>query len=90
MVTEEWSDWRNGQFWWIQSVYVLSEWCRKGIYRQLYAEVKQLAQQNKNVCDYRLYVENQNTIAQSAYEHLGMHETHYKMYEEANRRCCVH
>ncbi len=82
MVTTEWSDWRNGQFWWIQSVYVTAKWRRKGVYSRLYARVKQLAEQNHNVCGYRLYVENENTIAQSTYNHLGMHETHYKIYEE--------
>ncbi len=82
MVTTEWSDWRNGQFWWIQSVYVTSKWRRKGVYRRLYAQVKHLAQQNRTVCGYRLYVENENTIAQSTYRKLGMQQTHYKLYEE--------
>ena len=82
MVTTEWSDWRNGQFWWIQSVYVIPSWRRKGLYRKLYETVKQLADKNDNVCGFRLYVEKENTIAQSTYDNVGMHETHYKMYEE--------
>lgn len=82
MVTTEWSDWRNGQFWWIQSVYVLPQWRRMGLYRALYEKVKLLAEDNKNVCGYRLYVERENMIAQSTYDSVGMHETHYKMYEE--------
>lgn len=82
MVTTEWSDWRNGQFWWIQSVYVDRNWRRKGIYRMLYEEVKRLAENNENVCGYRLYVEKENTTAQATYDNVGMTETHYKMYEE--------
>ena len=82
MVTTEWSDWRNGQFWWIQSVYVIPSWRRQGLYRKLYEAVKSLAEKNDNVCGFRLYVEKQNTIAQSTYDNVGMNETHYKMYEE--------
>ena len=84
MVTTEWSDWRNGLFWWIQSVYIIREWRRKGIYRQLYAKVKSLATQEDNVCGYRLYVEKDNQPAQRTYENLGMNATDYLMYEEAH------
>ena len=82
MVTTEWSDWRNGQFWWIQSVYVLPEWRRKGLYRSLYQKVKSLAERNDNICGFRLYVEKENSVAQLTYDNAGMHETHYKLYEE--------
>ena len=82
MVTTEWSDWRNGQFWWIQSVYVVPAWRRRGLYRRLYEKVKALAGANENVCGYRLYVEKENTTAQTTYDRVGMHETHYKIYEE--------
>jgi len=82
MITTEWSDWRNGVFWWIQSVYVHPGWRRKGVYRRLYEEVKKLAKSNPDVCGYRLYVERENTTAQSTYRSVGMTETHYKMYEE--------
>ena len=54
MITTEWSDWRNGVFWWIQSVYVMPRWRRKGIYRRLYEKVKELAEANRDVCGYRL------------------------------------
>ena len=84
MVTKEWSDWRNGLFWWIQSVYVIPEFRRKGVYRAMYEKVKQLADQAENVCGFRLYVEKENTIAQQTYLSLGMDETHYKMFEEIN------
>lgn len=82
MITKEWSDWRNGVFWWIQSVYVIPEFRRKGVYRSMYQKIKDLAAQNSEVCGFRLYVENENTIAQKTYSDLGMEETHYKMFEE--------
>lgn len=82
MVTTEWSDWRNGLFWWIQSVYVRPEFRRQGIYRRLYAHVKQLAEDAGNVSGFRLYVEKENSAAQKTYTSLGMAETHYLMYEE--------
>ena len=82
MVTTEWSDWRNGVFWWVQSVYITPDFRRQGIYAQLYAQVKTIAEQQQNVCGFRLYVEKENLIAQQTYESLGMQPTHYLMYEE--------
>ncbi len=82
MVTTEWSDWRNGLFWWIQSVYVKESYRRQGLYRKLYERVKSLAEAEKHVCGFRLYVEHYNTNAQSTYRALGMEETDYKVYEE--------
>lgn len=82
MVTYEWSDWRNGLFWWIQSVYIKPRFRRRGIYRQLYRFVKELARREQDVRGFRLYVEKENHIAQRTYEQLGMAETHYLMYEE--------
>lgn len=82
MVTFEWSDWRSGWFWWIQSVYILPDFRGKGIYRMLYDFVKESARSRKDVCGFRLYVEKENTGAQKVYEKLGMEETYYLMYEE--------
>lgn len=82
MVTTEWSDWRNGIFWWIQSVYVRPEFRRQGLYRALYAFVKQRATEEGGVCGFRLYVERENEAAQATYQALGMRETRYRMYEE--------
>ena len=82
MVTTEWSDWRNGVFWWIQSVYILPDFRRQGIYAGLYKQVKELAQQQGDVCGFRLYVEKENQVAQATYSALGMHESHYLMFEE--------
>ena len=80
MVTKEWSDWRNADFWWIQSVYVVKEHRRQGVFRSLFNEVKRLASEQK-VCGFRLYVEQQNDVAQKTYHELGWHETIYKMFE---------
>ncbi len=82
MVTTEWSDWRNGTFWWIQSVYVRPQYRRQGLYRELYERVKELAEQDSSVCGFRLYVERDNRIAQQTYASLGMRETEYKIFEE--------
>jgi GNAT superfamily N-acetyltransferase len=83
MLTYEWSDWRNGDWWWIQSVYVAPEHRRQGVYAALYAHVKQAAEARADVCGLRLYVEHHNTNAQRTYESLGMGDAGYKMYEAA-------
>jgi GNAT superfamily N-acetyltransferase len=82
MITFEWSDWRNAWFWWIQSVYINSDYRGKRIYSQLYDFVKNEATAAGNVCGFRLYVEKENAHAQSVYEKVGMAETCYLMYEE--------
>lgn len=82
LVTYEWSDWRNGVFYWIQSVYVKPAFRRQGIYARMYAFLKDMARARKDVCGFRLYVEKDNTGAQKTYEKLGMTKTHYLMYEE--------
>ena len=82
MVTYEWSDWRNGVFFWIQSVYVKPEFRGQGVYPALYADVKRIARERGDCCGFRLYVEHENTRAQAVYQRLGMRETHYQMYEE--------
>jgi ribosomal protein S18 acetylase RimI-like enzyme len=82
LVTKEWSDWRNGDFWWIQSVYVRPEFRRQGVYKRLYRHLQQLAAQDARVCGFRLYVERENSRAQSTYRALGMKETRYLVYEE--------
>lgn len=82
MVTSEWSDWRNGFFWWIQSVYVRPEYRRHGVYRSLHEHLRKLAQTESNICGLRLYVERENERAQATYSRLGMHETQYLLFEE--------
>lgn len=85
MVTTEWSDWRNGWFWWIQSVYVLPAYRGAGLYGQMYEFVKGKAESAGNVCGFRLYVEKENERAQRVYEKLGMDRTYYLMYEEETK-----
>ena len=80
LVTFEWSDWRCGDFWWIQSVYVDPAARRGGVFRALYAAVEQRAAAAGAV-GLRLYVETENRRAQQTYEGLGMQRCHYWMYE---------
>lgn len=81
MVTYEWSDWRNGMIWWIQSVYVRGDYRRSGVFSALYRHVESLAQQDPQVCGIRLYVEGENARAQQTYESLGMNMTGYRVME---------
>ena len=81
LLTFEWSDWRNGRFWWIQSVYVKSEFRGRGALRGLFGHVRDLARLEKNVCGLRLYVEKENLTAQQAYEKLGLTRTPYEVFE---------
>ena len=81
MVTFEWSDWRNGLWWWIQSVYVRPEFRRRGVYSALHRHVAEAARAAGGACGLRLYVEQENTAAQKVYESLDMYRTRYHMYE---------
>jgi GNAT superfamily N-acetyltransferase len=85
MLTNEWSDWRNGLWWWIQSVFVRPEFRRRGVYRALYAHIQELAAQNIEVHGIRLYVEKENINAQHTYQALGMHDACYKVFEQTTR-----
>lgn len=82
MITYEWSDWRNGRFWWIQSVYVTQDWRRRGIFRLLYQYLQRLAKDTPECCGLRLYVEQHNLTAQETYRKLGMQATGYLILEE--------
>ena len=82
MVTTEWSDWRSGRFWWLQSVYVVPAWRRRGVFRALYGHVRAQAAQEPDVCGFRLYVERDNANAQATYRALGMDTTDYLLMEE--------
>ena len=85
MVTFEWSDWRNGDWWWLQSVYVAPEHRRHGVFRALYAEVERRAAERADVVGIRLYVERDNVRAQHTYAALGMREEHYRLYGKVLR-----
>ncbi len=82
LITYEWSDWRNGVFWWIQSVYVAPSVRRGGIYRTMHMHVEREARARGDVCGVRLYVEKENAAAQAAYARLGMKPTGYCVYEQ--------
>jgi GNAT superfamily N-acetyltransferase len=82
MITREWSDWRNSHFWWIQSVYVLPAYRRRGVYRALHQYVISVGKRRKDVCGIRLYVDRQNKRAQMVYRRLGMRRSTYDMFEE--------
>jgi ribosomal protein S18 acetylase RimI-like enzyme len=81
MVTYEWSDWRNGTLWWIQSVYVHMGYRRQGVYSALYHHVESLAKEEPDVAGIRLYVENDNKRAQRTYASLGMVDPGYRVME---------
>ena len=81
LITYEWSDWRNGDWWWLQSVYVAPEARRGGVFRALHTEVERRVRLDPCAVGLRLYVERENRRAQQTYEALGMHETHYRMFE---------
>jgi GNAT superfamily N-acetyltransferase len=81
MITYEWSDWRNGTFWWIQSVYVENSARGSGVFRALFDHVHTLATSRGDVCGLRLYVEHSNDRAKRTYDRHGMHRSHYEMFE---------
>jgi GNAT superfamily N-acetyltransferase len=81
MYTLEWSDWRNGWFWWIQSVYVCAEARRRGVFRALYEHVEQAARADGNVIGLRLYVEQANHVAQETYRRMGMEAAGYFVFQ---------
>ncbi len=82
LITKEWSDWRNGNFWWIQSAYVHPDFRSRGIFKAMYQHIQQTARAKKNVCGLRLYVEEHNP-ARKTYEKLGMKQTYYQIFEQA-------
>jgi ribosomal protein S18 acetylase RimI-like enzyme len=90
MITFEWSDWRNGNIWWIQSVYVKPEFRRAGVFRALFRHLQDLARARREVCSIRLYVHADNIRACQSYERLGMTRTQYQVFELDVRREAVH
>lgn len=82
MHTREWSDWRCGDIWWLQSVYIDAEYRRQGVFRLLYQHLRQQAEADPEVVGLRLYVEDHNTRAQATYQSLGMSPGGYSVMEE--------
>jgi GNAT superfamily N-acetyltransferase len=81
-VNREWSDWRNGWIWWLQSVYVHPDYRRRGVFRALHQQIKHAARAAGDVTGIRLYVENANTPAQRTYAAVGFAPGGYQVYEE--------
>ncbi len=81
LITYEWSDWRNGSFWWIQSVYVAPQFRRRGVLRALFERVLELAGSRRDVCGLRLYVDARNRRAQAVYKRLGLQPSYYRVFE---------
>ena len=82
MHTWEWSDWRNGVVWWLQSVFVEPEFRRRGVFRSLYKTLRHEAHNDERVVGLRLYVERDNRGAQATYARLGMSSSGYVVMEE--------
>ena len=85
MTTFEWSDWRNGLFLWIQSVYVLPAHRGDGVFRALFGHLSELAKVDSRICGIRLYVDRSNDHAQEVYARLGMHRSNYGVMETVYR-----
>jgi len=81
-VSREWSDWRNGWLWWLQSVYIAAPFRGRGIFRALFRHIRDEARANRDVIGLRLYVEDSNAPAQRTYQALGMKPAPYSVYED--------
>lgn len=81
LITYEWSDWRNGQVWWLQSVYVASSYRRLGVFSQMFAYLRKIISGDPNIIGLRLYVDKSNARAQNVYRSMGMNGDHYTVFE---------
>jgi len=81
MITFEWSDWRDGELWWLQSVYVHPKHRRRGIFRSLFSHIEQMARNSDRVRGLRLYVEEENSDGMDVYRRLGMVHAGYHVFE---------
>ncbi len=81
LLTPEWSDWRNSYFLWIQSLFVIPAYRKKGVFRMMYDYVKEKVNASDTFAGIKLYVDQHNETAQLAYEKVGMESSHYRLYE---------
>jgi GNAT superfamily N-acetyltransferase len=81
LLTPEWSDWRNGKVYWIQSVYVLPAYRGKGVFKSVFSELKRMMKEDESVKGLRLYVDKTNNNAIEVYKKLGMNGDHYQLFE---------
>ncbi len=82
LTTYEWSDWRNSQVLWIQSVFVLQEYRKNGVFKLMYSNIKDIVLNNPIYSGIRLYVDKTNTNAMKVYTKIGMQGEHYSLFEE--------
>jgi hypothetical protein len=80
-ITYEWSDWRNGMVWWLQSVYVVEHQRKNGVFKAMFANIQELINNDASVVGLRLYVDKTNTRAQKVYTSMGMNGEHYAVFE---------
>ena len=83
MLTSEWSDWRNGVIWWMQSVYVNPDYRKRGVFQSILKYIENLAEKTPEVKALRLYVMDDNQIARRAYQNLGIKNSNYLVYEKS-------
>ncbi|MBN1251695.1 MAG: GNAT family N-acetyltransferase [Bacteroidales bacterium] len=81
LTTFEWSDWRNSCVLWIQSVYVIPEYRKQGVFKKMYQHLKEIVNNSEEYIGLRLYVDKSNFNAQKVYDKVGMNNQHYIMYE---------
>lgn len=81
-ITKEWSDWRSGYLWWLQSVYVRADSRAQGIFKTLHRHIRSQALADPETIGLRLYVEDQNERAQTVYRNLGMTPGGYQVFQE--------
>ena len=82
LITYEWSDWRNGVIWWMQSVYVVPDYRKQGVFRKLFSQIERLARTHPQVKALRLYVMRNNNTGQRTYQNLGMNDSGYIVFEK--------
>lgn len=81
LITFEWSDWRNGMVYWLQSVYVVGSWRKAGVFRKMYENLRNKVNADPSLRGIRLYVDKSNARAMKVYEAMGMNGEHYTVYE---------
>ena len=81
LITYEWSDWRNGLVWWLQSVYVIEAYRKKGVFRMMYDNIMRMIREDEGLIGLRLYVDKSNERAMKVYTSMGMNGDHYTVYE---------
>ena len=80
-ITFEWSDWRNGMVWWLQSLYVIESQRKNGVFKKMFEHLQRTINNDPNIVGLRLYVDKTNTRAQQVYQAMGMNGEHYSVFE---------